>query len=664
MEDSPSDLGDARPDHPLHVAALVKQVPVGETLGLGPDGRLQRDGTPLEMNPYCRRAVSKGTELARASGGTCTVFTLGPPAAEDVLREAVAWGADGAVHLTDSAFAGSDTLATARALAAALLREGPFDLVLVGRNSTDGDTGQVGPEVAQLLDLPFAAGARRMGFASGSLVLDLERDDGFETVEIDLPAVISVAERLIEPAKVEPERRRAVRDDRVRRLAAADLGEGPWGEAGSPTQVGKVRTIPNERAGKVLGGSPADQVAEAVQLLVARDALHRHPLVEGSRQGPAAPEGSSSWSDPADPDPPSDPADLPSAERAGAPPLVVVVAEPGRPGLTAQLLGAAGPLADELGGRVAVLAPPAVPPVDDDRLAADLGGAGADEVVRVHSEPATGDRSGEPAGMAALVAEDVASALTGWARDREPWAVLAPSTAFGREVAARTAAALGAGLVGDAVGVAVADGRLVAAKPAFSGALVADITCTSPVQLVTVRPGVEATGHARPRRAAITRLTVAPKGRVRSRSVRRDDDVEVLARAAAVIGVGNGVRPDEHEDLDTLAAVLGAELAATRKVTDRGWAPRARQVGLTGRSIAPRLYVAIGLSGKFNHMVGVRSAGTVLAVNVDPDAPVFARADVGIVGDWREVVPLLTRALRERGEGPGAAGRSDGPPPG
>src|ERR1700678_4074525 len=114
------------------------------------------------MNAYCRRAVSKGVELAQVSGGTCTVFTLGPPSADDVLREAVAWGADDGVHLCDVAFAGSDTLATSRALAAALEQDGPFDLILVGRNSIDGETGQVGPEVAELLDLAFAGGVRRL----------------------------------------------------------------------------------------------------------------------------------------------------------------------------------------------------------------------------------------------------------------------------------------------------------------------------------------------------------------------------------------------------------------------------------------------------------------------------------------------------------------------
>ena len=118
--------------------------------------------------------------------------------------------------------------------------------------------------------------------------------------------------------------------------------------------------------------------------------------------------------------------------------------------------------------------------------------------------------------------------------------------------------------------------------------------------------------------------------------------------AEAVIGVGTGVEPGEYSLLSPLAALLDAELAATRKVTDKGWAPRARQVGITGRSIAPRLYVALGLSGKFNHMVGVRAAGTVLAVNSDPEALVFGHADVGIVGDWHEVVPELEAALRAR----------------
>jgi electron transfer flavoprotein alpha subunit len=121
----------------------------------------------------------------------------------------------------------------------------------------------------------------------------------------------------------------------------------------------------------------------------------------------------------------------------------------------------------------------------------------------------------------------------------------------------------------------------------------------------------------------------------------------VLAEASAVIGVGQAVPPDEYPTLQPLVDVLGAELAATRKVTDRGWMPRSRQVGITGRSIAPRIYVSIGASGKFNHMIGVRAAETVIAVNSAPDALVFGGADIGIVADWRDVLPLLVEAIEK-----------------
>jgi electron transfer flavoprotein alpha subunit len=133
--------------------------------------------------------------------------------------------------------------------------------------------------------------------------------------------------------------------------------------------------------------------------------------------------------------------------------------------------------------------------------------------------------------------------------------------------------------------------------------------------------------------------------RIRILASGRDDDVETLARAEAVVGVGAAVSPDEYPSLDGLLQALGAELGASRKVTDRGWLPRARQIGITGRAISPRLYVALGVSGKFNHMVGVRGAGLVLAVNVDPAAPVFEAADIGLVADWREVVPRLAAAV-------------------
>jgi electron transfer flavoprotein alpha subunit len=603
--------GARRVGAPLRVASLAKQIPHPEAMHIE-DGRLVRSGVELEMNAYCRRAVAEGVILAAETGGSSTVVTLGPPSAEDVLREAVAWGADAGLLICDPAFAGSDTLATARALAAALRMSGPFDLVLLGLNSLDGETGQVGPELAELLDLPFASGVRRLEDLGDRLRLELQHDDGMQDVEVVLPAVLSVAERLCDPCKVDPAGRAAVPASRITRLGAAELGPGPWGAEGSPTVVGDIHPMEHDRACVVLEGPVPAQVEEAVRLLAARGALGT---------GTAAPA------------PPT--VGAPSRAAGAAPRLIAVLDEPGRGEVAVELVAAATRLGADASVVVQLLRPvPAEPGLD---AGASVAPAGTDAVALLSGS---------------CVPEDVADAVASFVRETSPWAVLAPSTAFGREVAARVAAATGSGLVGDAVSLHGRGDALVAGKPAFAGALVADITCRSPTQMVTVRPGVlPAAGEPRGAAAPATppaRHEAGTRGRVRILGERRNDDVETLARAQVVIGVGTGVAPDDYEALSPLAALLGAELAATRKVTDKGWAPRARQVGITGRSIAPRLYVALGLSGKFNHMVGVRAAGTILAVNDDRSAPVFDHCDVGIVGDWHEVVPMLAQALADR----------------
>ena len=589
----------------MRIAALIKQVPAFETLELGPDGRLVRDGLDLELNPYCRRAVAKGVELAQLTGGTCTAITLGPPAAEDSLREAVAWGCDDGVLVTGAAFAGSDTIATAKALAAALTRLGPFDLVLVGRNSVDADTGQVGPQVAELTGLPFATGVRVLSIEGDAAVVQCEEDDGYSDRIVRLPAMLSCAERLCDPAKVKPEGRAAVDPARITTLAPADLGAGPWGQDASGTYVGETRSFAVEREHRMLDGDVEQQVAEARRALDERGAL-------------TAPDADT-----------ASPAIGPRALGEGAP--IAVVVEPSRPGLARELLGAAHVMASDVAGAVVAITTND-PPMDD-----DLSAWGADQRVVIDG---------------AAVEEDVAGALAAWAAQHAPWAVLLPSTTWGREVGGRVAAAVGAGLTGDAVELEVStvastgERQLLAWKPAFGGQIVAAIYCSTPVQMATVRPGILRSPAPRtPASLPTTSIVVRPRGRVVVHSSIRDDDIDALAQANVVIGVGAGVPPDEYATIEALAEVLNAEIAATRKVTDKAWLPRARQVGITGRSIAPRLYVAVGLSGKFNHAVGVRAAGTIVAINDDPTAPIWEHADIGIIGDWRDVVPALTRAL-------------------
>ncbi|MDA8294972.1 MAG: FAD-binding protein [Actinomycetota bacterium] len=587
----------------MEVVVALKQVPKTDVLALDESGRLARAGVAHEMNAYCRRALRKGIEIASASGGRCRAVSLGPPTAEEILREALACGADGAILLSDPVFAGSDTIVTARALAALIAELGHVDLVLVGKASLDAETGQVGPQLAQFLDLPFAGAVRELDLdrVAGVASVRCELDDGGYEAHVSLPAVLALAERSCRPAKGDPALVAAVPRERVVRRTAADLAvPGPWGAVASPTTVEGVVPIGRSRGGLLCGGPVEAQVRDAIRLLVARGAFVPRPA-------------------------PSAPDIAPAAPPPGAPPAVVVC-EPERMRVVDELLGTASRLARALGGSVSAF-------VTTDVAPQSLWERGADGVVQVSGVE---------------VEEDVAAALAAWAQQVRPPVILAPATSWGREVAARAAVRLGAGLVADALDLEIVAGRLSCAKPACAGGVVATIGFRSPIQMATVRPGALAppgrrVGEGRP---VLERLSGAGRGRVSVFARWRDADVEELERADVVVGVGLGVAPEDYDAVRELAAFLGAELGATRKVTDRGLLPHARQIGITGRSIAPRLYVALGVSGSHNHLAGVRRAESVLAVNVDASAPIFAGSDVGIVGDVRLVLAELFTHLR------------------
>ncbi|MCY4036320.1 MAG: FAD-binding protein, partial [bacterium] len=491
-----------------------------------------------------------------------------------------------------------------------LVRFGPFALVMMGRSSVDADTGQVPPQLAELLGLPFATGVRHFSLRGDRLELRLEHDDEWVDVAVGLPAVVSCAERLCDPCKIKDPAAWATADGSlIRTVSAAELGPGPWGQAASPTSVGPVQMIGTERRRQIMTGTLDEQVEQALAVLTE----------EGALDTGAAPE-------------PARVAESSGVDSGG--PAIAVLVEPARERVTRELLGAAAELAADIGGWVAAIGPG----LHDAEKG--FGPWGADEQINIANR----------ADSTSPVEEDAAAAISSWAAETRPWAVLAPGTAWGREVASRMAASLGAGLTGDAVGLKVDDaGRLIAMKPAFGGWLVAEIGCSSPVQMATVRPGVLPLRRPNPDRPPARWSSLDAPGRSRLEVVRRyrDDDSGELANASVVIGVGQGVDPADYPELEKHRAAIGAALCATRKVTDHGWMPRARQVGITGHSISPRLYLAVGTSGKFNHTVGVRNAGTVVGVNPDPDAPLWDVADIGFVGAWAEVLDALIPRLAE-----------------
>jgi electron transfer flavoprotein alpha subunit len=664
---------------PPHAVALVKQVPLGDHPGtLDGAGRLVRDGFAAELNPWCRRAVTRAVELGRGAGGRTTVVTMGPPAAADVLKEALACGADEGVHVCDPALAGADCLVTAKALASAVRTLGPVDLVLVGHGTVDGGTGAVGPMVAALLGLPFAGPALSVEAADGGgrLRAVLQLDGATETADLALPAVVSVAERSCRPAKAP----RASWPDPapIRTLTTEDLPRTQPGTT-SPTRVERVLPAAPTRRPVILTGPPEAQAARAVELIASRAAaLAPGKLPAAAGRAPAGggfgPEASparaarrpapvpgageaagggfasggvfvgSAGGTASVPDggeaagaglasgavlvgPSRGPASVPDGGRAGGPVVLAVGAGVGGGGRV--LLGEAAEIAGRVGGQVVAATPAGAP----DLLAA----WGADAVLRL-----TGD---DP--------RPVAAALAGWIRRAAaPWAVLGGATAWDREVLARLAVLLEAGLLSDLTTVSVRPDvrgrpRLVGGKPSAGGTLV-EVASDGVPQIATLRTGSLAVREPRAARrpVPVEALEVAADPLLRRSDRRTEDDFDALERAAAVICLGAGVDPASYTEVEPLRAALRAELAATRRTTDAGSLPHSRQVGVTGRDIAPRLYVALGVSGSAHHTAGVRRAHTVLAVNSDPDAEIFRHCDIGVVADWRAAVPALAEAFR------------------
>ena len=228
----------------MRILVCVKQVPDTTEVKLSSDHTLQRDFIAQVMNPADESALEKGLALRDQHGGSVTVLTMGPERAESMLREAITRGADEAVHLTDSAFAGADTLVTAKCLKAAVDMLGGFDLILCGRSAVDGETGQVGPMMASLLKCACLANATDVRMENGVPVVDQLTENGVITWEAGLPAVITFCEwshHLRLPTLMGL---RKGKNAQIRRVTAQELGIKEKGLKASPTRVTRIHSRP------------------------------------------------------------------------------------------------------------------------------------------------------------------------------------------------------------------------------------------------------------------------------------------------------------------------------------------------------------------------------------------------------------------------------------
>jgi electron transfer flavoprotein alpha subunit len=588
----------------VKIVCLLKQVPRGDEIRFDEETKsLVREGVPLELNRFDAYALAHAARL----GGEVVAMAMGPPQAEEALRTALALGADRALHLSDRAFALADTLGTSRALAHAIRDEGA-DLVLCGRKTTDSETWQVPAEVAAFLNLPQVTNAVELEPAGEKLRVRRLGDEGEESYELELPGLCSVAlppdgaDLDVEPLPV-PEA-----TERIAVLTAADLGgdERRFGQRGSPTRVLAVRDVTPERA-RELFTDPAEAAARVRELLAER------------------PAPATAWEKP---------------ERLGEKPghsydcwSVVELVE-GRPArISLELLAKGRELSGRLGGRnVALLLGHGL-----DGAAREAVRHGAEVVVSVDDEQ-----------LGEYAPELWGGALAQVLQREQPHALLIPATSRGRDYGPRAAGALELGMTGDCVNLGIdRAGRLIQTKPAYGGNIVSVIMGATTPQLATVRarmfeplePSDSAEGELR-------QFELEPLPSARTRLLGRDTDERAfdLDEAEMVVAAGAGLGDTAAvEELRGLAPP-GAALGGDRGACEAGLVPRSRQLGLLGRSVAPRLYVAVETEGDFEHAVASVKA-SVIVVFKQSETPVEGTADVAVAGDWRATFPPFAAAL-------------------
>jgi electron transfer flavoprotein alpha subunit len=308
-------------------------------------------------------------------------------------------------------------------------------------------------------------------------------------------------------------------------------------------------------------------------------------------------------------------------------------------GATLETVTAARRLADALGLEVIAIG------FGPAKLAGEvekLGRYGADRVLFAGSER-----------LAEYAPEAYAELLANAVKENGAKALLFPASAMGKDLAPRVAARLGAGLASDVTELGVADGRIVAVRPAYAGKVFLRVGFKSEPAVISLRPRA-ITAEESPREAQVEQLAVdldpeARRTRVKMAAGTKKERPDV-AEAEVIVSGGRGMQgPEQWKLLEELADALGpgTALGASRAVVDAGWRPHSEQVGQTGKVVAPPLYFAIGISGAIQHLAGMRTARCIVAVNKDAEAPIFKIANYGIVGDLFEIVPRLTEEIRK-----------------
>jgi len=599
----------------MRIIVSIKQVPDADDLRIDPvTNNLVREGVPSVINPPDLHAIEEGIRLREKYGGKVIVITMGPPQGEASLREAIAMGADEAYLITDRAMAGADTWATSYTLFKAIKKIGDADIYLFGRRAVDGETEQVGPQTGKWLGIPSVGYVSKfVDISEGKATVIRTTENEEEEVRVPLPAVFTVLETINEVRQPDILSLIKAKTVTIPRLSKDDIQAEPnkIGLAGSPTKVINVHPPPKTRNPEIYRGNDAAQWIYGKII----KSLEEDKQVKESYTKPQ-----------------------PKAKAKGE--VWVYIDHYGEEvsRVSLEILSEGRRIADlldtKLGGVI----------LGDqvDRIVKDVFNYGVDKVYLARAK-----------GFPFYINDVYTRGLSFLVRKYKPEAILFPGTRNARELASTTAIEVDTGLIADCVSFDVDEkGVIYATRPDFGGKEMSTIICPNhkPV-MMTVRGGVfypikipkgEGEVITEEVEDLLTKFEVLRYSKLHKRNV--------LAEADIVVGVGRGIKSPENIKLaEELASLLHGVVGVSKPLADSGWYPKERQVGQTGTTIRPKVYIALGISGAVQHLVGISGSRRIIAVNIDPEAPIFQNCDYGVIGDLFEVVPDLIKIVREGG---------------
>ncbi len=633
----------------LTIISLIKQVPLPTEMRMGEDGLMDRTKAKSIINIDCTFGLEAGLQLKKQNpDARLIVCSMGPGSFEVALRTAISMGYDEAYLLSDRKLGGSDTYATGLAIATMLKHLGfskdskePY-IILAGRQTSDGDTAHVPSQVAENIGIPQATFVESVkSDGSGNVIAKRIIEGGYQMMKLPMPCVISLTPTGIPPRKPSLSGAIKARNLKIATFGIDDIGLGTEkiGINGSPTIVAKVINIVSERPPITM--SEGHNEASLVDSLIANLRKGGNVLLKKEAEAKKDTERP----------------DFPEKDfRDGASGILtwaeVTNGNVSRPSL--ELLTPARNLANQLGNNTKVMTLMIGKNVQ--HLAQTLIEHGSDEVIVVEDDK-----------LEEYLVLPFSSIFEQVIKVRKPEIALFAATTSGRELAPRIGMKTDSGVTADCTGLEIGEyvdrkekviytPILESRRPTYGESKLATILGFVCPQISTARAGTfEVPERVEGRQGIVSSFKPVLKDHdfvvEILKTVRGGGGLQNLFEADIIISGGRGTTNDNLGLIKSLAEALksqgvNAEWSCSRPVVDEGVAEYARQVGQTGKTIRPKVYIAVGISGAIQHIAGMKESERIIAIDHNPKANIFHNADFGILGEYQDILPELIERVK------------------